>query len=393
MEGSISEMLQLALEKANSNQISESIASYQKVISLDPQNATALFCLGVLYAQIGYLEDAIKSFEKSHKSYPNHGPTLANLATLLEKQDPVKASEYAILAKVSLPEDDNVTRIANYEATDSRPTKLFVKATAIVPDEESITEDLNQEVSHQSRKSKAKSFTTSGNHSSAVAIWKGLLDEAPESPEIWRGLGEALSAAGYDERSEQCMKRASSLEIKQEENTKEAKLEEIEQDDIEALMIAAEEAQSKTKEREPTRDIEDAIGWYNMGINLINEGKYDDAISSFEKAIGGCPPEEIELKINSHNARGNALYNASRYAESVIAYHTAIGIDPTSVKGKTLFNMGSSYAAVELFEDAIKCFSQAIEIGLDKDESILCEKQLSRCRLLAREQAKRQSRV
>ena len=130
-----------------------------------------------------------------------------------------------------------------------------------------------------------------------------------------------------------------------------------------------------------------------MGINLINEGKYDDAISSFEKAIGGCPPEEIELKINSHNARGNALYNASRYAESVIAYHTAIGIDPTSVKGKTLFNMGSSYAAVELFEDAIKCFSQAIEIGLDKDESILCDKQLSRCRLLAREQAKRQSRV
>ena len=161
MEGSIHEMLHAALEKANSNQISESIASYQKVISLDPQNATALFCLGVLYAQIGYSEDAIISFEKSHKSYPNHGPTLANLATLLENQDPVKASEYAILAKVSLPEDDNVTRIANYEATDSRPTKLFVKATAIVPDEESVTEDLNQEVSHQSRKSKACLLYTS----------------------------------------------------------------------------------------------------------------------------------------------------------------------------------------------------------------------------------------
>ena len=54
MECSIYEMLQLALEKANSNQISESISSYQKVLSLDPQNATALFCLGVLYAQIGY---------------------------------------------------------------------------------------------------------------------------------------------------------------------------------------------------------------------------------------------------------------------------------------------------------------------------------------------------
>ena len=121
MEGGIHEMLDLALEKANSNQISESIESYQRVISFDPDNSTALYCLGVLYAKIGDLDEAIKSFEKSHKSYPNHGPTLANLAALVENQDPVKASEYAKLAKVSLPDDDNISRIANYEVSDSLP--------------------------------------------------------------------------------------------------------------------------------------------------------------------------------------------------------------------------------------------------------------------------------
>ena len=366
-------MLQLALEKANSNQISESIESYQRVISFDPDNSTALYCLGVLYAKIGDLDEAIKSFEKSHKSYPNHGPTLANLAALVENQDPVKASEYAKLAKVSLPDDDNISRIANYEVSDSLPKKLFVKARALESEGEERIEDPNPKVSPQSRKSEAKSLTSTGDHSSAVAIWKGLLNEAPES--------------------EQCMNRAYSLELKQEEHINEAPSEQIDQYDVESLMMAAEEAQSKSEEPEPTRDLEDSIGWYNMGINLMNEGKHDEALSSFEKAIGGCPPEEIELKIKTHNARGNALYNAARYPESVIAYHTAIGIDPKSVKGKTLFNMGSSYAAVELFEDAIKCFSQAIEIGLDKDELIICETQLSRCRLLAREQAKRQSRV
>ena len=394
MEGSISEMLQFALEKANSNQISESIESYQRVISADPENATALFCLGVLYAQIGHVDDAIKSFEKSHKSYPNHGPTLANLATLLENQDPVKASEYAISARVSLPEDDNISRIANYKLPDSRKSKIFVKANAVDTEELGKTDDdPNQKFSPQSRKSKAESLTTTGDHSSAVKIWKGLLEEAPESPEIWRGLGEALSAAGYDDRSKQCMDRAHSLEIRKEEHSKETPLKEDEENDVEALMIAAEETLLNTEEYEPIGDLEDAIGWYNMGINLMNEGKHDEALSSFEKAIGGCPPDEIELKVNSHNARGNALYNAERYPESVIAYHTAIGINPKGVKGRTLFNMGSSYAAVELFEDAIKCFSQAIEIGLNKDESILCEKQLSRCRLLAREQAKRQPRI
>ena len=103
--------------------------------------------------------------------------------------------------------------------------------------------------------------------------------------------------------------------------------------------------------------------------------------------------DEIELKIKAHNGRGNALYNSGRYSESVIAYHTAISLDPQNVTGKTLFNMGSSYAAVEMFNDAIKCFTQSLERGLDKEQTELCEKQISRCRLLSREQRKRQSKL
>ena len=138
--------------------------------------------------------------------------------------------------------------------------------------------------------------------------------------------------------------------------------------------------------------LDDSLGWYNMGINLLNEGKNDEALSSFEKAIGGCPSSEVELRVKAQNGRGNALYNEGRYPESIVAYHTAIGLDPKSVSGRTLFNMGSSYAAVEMFDDAIKCFSQSLERGLDKSEAELCEKQISRCRVLAREQAKRQAR-
>ena len=46
----------------------------------------------------------------------------------------------------------------------------------------------------------------------------------------------------------------------------------------------------------------------------------------------------------------------SKYAESILAYHTAIELSPDTVSGKTLYNMGSSYAALELFTDAVKCF-------------------------------------
>ena len=162
-------------------------------------------------------------------------------------------------------------------------------------------------------------------------------------------------------------------------------------DDDELFLIAADEVRSIPVVEE-RGSLDDSLGWYNMGINLLNEGKNDEALSSFEKAIGGCPSSEVELRVKAQNGRGNALYNEGRYPESIIAYHTAIGLDPKSVSGRTLFNMGSSYAAVEMFDDAIKCFSQSLERGLDESEAELCEKQISRCRVLAREQAKRQAR-
>ena len=202
-----------------------------------------------------------------------------------------------------------------------------------------------------------------------------------------------MSSAGYEDRAVQCMKRADQIEsdsiVQSEPEISTDNQDDDDDDDL--LLIAADEVRSVPVVEE-RGNLDDSLGWYNMGINLLNEGKNDEALSSFEKAIGGCPSSEVELRVKAQNGRGNALYNEGRYPESIVAYHTAIGLDPKSVSGRTLFNMGSSYAAVEMFDDAIKCFSQSLERGLDESEAELCEKQISRCRVLAREQAKRQAR-
>jgi len=271
--------------------------------------------------------------------------------------------------------------------------RVFVEARQIddVVDEiEAHSSILNPDSNPNSYEA-ARDLSTVGDHTGAVAIWKGLLEQSPDSPEVWRGLGEALRSAGYDDRANQCFKRAEGIESEPPEEI--YPVETQEEDLADALILAVEEAQSVQIEPVSRGDMDDAIGWYNMGINLLGEGKNDEALSSFEKAIGGCPPSETDLKVKAQNGRGNALYNSGRFTESVVAYHTAIGMDPHSVTGRTLFNMGSSYAAVEMFDDAIKCFTQALDRGLEKQESELCEKQISRCRLLSREQAKRQSRV
>ncbi|MGB1703536.1 MAG: tetratricopeptide repeat protein [Candidatus Thalassarchaeaceae archaeon] len=389
------ESLKIGATQTNSGEFSKAILTYLDALKMDENNATAWFCLGVLYSKTGSVKDAVEAFMKCDENYPDHPPTLANLAYLLVESEPERASDFAKRALPHLEQDENLHNIASMSKPEETPELVFIESEPIL--EESVDQNLDTGISpvsdKSSRQEEARALSSSGDHSTAVSIWKDLLEQTPDSPEVWRGLGEALSSAGYEDRAVQCMKRADQIES---DSIVEPELEistdnQDVVDDDELLLIAADEVRSIPVVEE-RGSLDDSLGWYNMGINLLNEGKNDEALSSFEKAIGGCPSSEVELRVKAQNGRGNALYNEGRYPESIIAYHTAIGLDPKSVSGRTLFNMGSSYAAVEMFDDAIKCFSQSLERGLDESEAELCEKQISRCRVLAREQAKRQAR-
>ena len=389
------ESLKIGATQTNSGEFSKAILTYLDALKMDENNATAWFCLGVLYSKTGSVKDAVEAFMKCDENYPDHPPTLANLAYLLVESEPERASDFAKRALPHLEQDENLHNIASMYKPEETPELVFIESEPIL--EESVDQNLDTGISpvsdKSSRQEEARALSSSGDHSTAVSIWKDLLEQTPDSPEVWRGLGEALSSAGYEDRAVQCMKRADQIEsdsILQPEPEISTDNQDVVDDD-ELLLIAADEVRSIPVVEE-RGSLDDSLGWYNMGINLLNEGKNDEALSSFEKAIGGCPSSEVELRVKAQNGRGNALYNEGRYPESIIAYHTAIGLDPKSVSGRTLFNMGSSYAAVEMFDDAIKCFSQSLERGLDESEAELCQKQISRCRVLAREQAKRQAR-
>ena len=59
------------------------------------------------------------------------------------------------------------------------------------------------------------------------------------------------------------------------------------------------------------------------------------------------------------------------------------------MRGKTLYNMGTAYAEMERFSDAIKCFEQAIPRGLTKEEIKRTKDQIRRCNILLKEQKKK----
>tara|TARA_B100001113_G_scaffold104176_1_gene84442 strand:- start:110 stop:679 length:570 start_codon:yes stop_codon:yes gene_type:complete len=130
------------------------------------------------------------------------------------------------------------------------------------------------------------------------------------------------------------------------------------------------------------------ISWYNQGVALIEAGKYAEALSCFDRALPSFSNDD-EMVIRILNGRGNAFYYLENYPACVESYHQAMLIKPEEVRGKTLYNMGTAYAEMERYQDAVKCFEQAIPRGLTKDEIKRTKDQIRRCNILIKEQNKK----
>ena len=232
---------------------------------------------------------------------------------------------------------------------------------------------------------KARELNNTGDYIGAIKLWKEILETNPKSYEAWYGLSESLKMSGHSEKSIQCKNRGDML--KNEANTPK---ESIFDDNKNENLVDNDLFDADLKENSTYKEnVNISIEWYNKGINFLSEEKSSEALSCFEKAIGGCPKEEKELRVRSQNGRGDALYQMSKYSESILAYHAAISLEPSLLTGRTLYNMGQSYAFLELYEDALKCFEQSISRGLEKDGIEICKTQINRCKILLREQNKR----
>ena len=123
------------------------------------------------------------------------------------------------------------------------------------------------------------------------------------------------------------------------------------------------------------------VAWFNQGVQLIDDGKYREALSCFDKALPTFAGDDAMI-IRILNNRGNAYYFLEEYPKCVESYHQAMLIRPTEVRGETLYNMGTAYAEMERYNDAVKCFQQAIPRGLDIAATKRAKDQIRRCNIL-----------
>jgi Flp pilus assembly protein TadD len=93
-----------------------------------------------------------------------------------------------------------------------------------------------------------------------------------------------------------------------------------------------------------------------LGIALLEKGKVEEAIASFEKAIL-IEPSDFRV----YNNRGMAFDQMGRFDLAMADFDRAIALEPRACEAYN--NKGKSYGQIGRFEEAIEQFHRAIEIN------------------------------
>ena len=115
------DLLEEASSKASAGDLLGAVESFGRAIDVDGTSASAWYGMGVMQAKRGNTADAVTAFDKALGLNPDHAPTNANLAVLLEGIDSVRASELARLALRTLSDVEEVHRIASIHPIDEVP--------------------------------------------------------------------------------------------------------------------------------------------------------------------------------------------------------------------------------------------------------------------------------
>ena len=134
VEPTILEKLDEASSKARTGDILGALESYRKATEMDSSSASAWYGLAVMQAKRGNTADAVSAFEQSHILNPDHAPTAANLAVLLEVSDSIRASALAKQALETFSDVEELTRIADNHPTD----EPLILSARIVDEDESV---------------------------------------------------------------------------------------------------------------------------------------------------------------------------------------------------------------------------------------------------------------
>ncbi len=421
------------------------IAALEHATKLDETIASGWYNLGSLYARNGNDAGAKEAFETTIELDKRHVKARRKLIDYAKEENDVGTiiSHGMILLEGqddSELRDEIVQMLLQCGETEVEVLEYITGIPPTMPEAPQLAQYALDLLSPGASIDRARALTLKGENIEAVTVWKELIQTDKENSALWKGLAKSLEAAGDIETAQRCHTKARELESPPEvvsetpaltpepvqsfEQTPEIVAEPIKEEIVpetnaaNELLLTPIEQPDKVVEQEVNVEVDLAkaaldatttvqvnpiissnsssvanqdISWYNQGVQLIEDGKYREALSSFDRALPSFAGDN-QMVIRILNGRGNAYYFLEEYPACVESYHKAMMIDPSNVRGQTLYNMGTAYAEMERFPDAIKCYEQSLPRGLSDEEAKRAKEQIRRCTILEKERKKKLAR-
>lgn len=421
------------------------IAALEHATKLDETVASGWYNLGSLYARNGNDAGAKEAFETTIELDKRHVKARRKLIDYAKEENDVGTiiSHGMILLEGqddSELRDEIVQMLLQCGETEVEVLEYITGIPPTMPEAPQLAQYALDLLSPGASIDRARALTLKGENIEAVTVWKELIQTDKENSALWKGLAKSLEAAGDIETAQRCHTKARELESPPEvvpetpaltpepvqsfEQTPAIVAEPIKEEIVQEtnaaneLLLTPIEQPDKVVEEEVNVEVDLAkaaldaaatvqvnpiissnsssvanqdISWYNQGVQLIEDGKYREALSSFDRALPSFAGDN-QMVIRILNGRGNAYYFLEEYPACVESYHKAMMIDPSNVRGQTLYNMGTAYAEMERFPDAIKCYEQSIPRGLSDEEAKRAKEQIRRCTILEKERKKKLAR-
>ncbi|MBR68604.1 MAG: hypothetical protein CMA86_03735 [Euryarchaeota archaeon] len=431
------------------------IAAMTHAQNLEPSHASGWFNLGSVHQRSGNTVEALDAYKRAVEADSAYIKAAEKMVLLAKESGMIERylnacrmllgidSEHeekehfiAMLLDLAHGENQVLDQVSGLPPTLPAGPEMATEALAL----------LSEEASPQ----RALALSLSLQHGDAVLMWKSLIQVNQQDPNNWTGLARALEQAGDLETAQKCHAKAATLSGTTAEPTSQPLeptpepqpdlvpepapepvfepvepsverqpvsepqidtgatdllLTPIEQpavvaaadpnpevDLAKAALDAAQAVAVNTVQRTTSNAISNQdVAWFNQGVQLIEDKKYREALSCFDKALPAFAGDD-NMIIRILNNRGNAYYFLEEYPKCVESYHQAMLISPTEVRGETLYNMGTAYAEMERYNDAIKCFEQAIPRGLSDEAKRRAKDQIRRCNILQKAVDKKRKR-
>jgi predicted O-linked N-acetylglucosamine transferase (SPINDLY family) len=328
------QLMGIAIRCHQSGDLARAEQVCRQVLALEPGRADTLHLLGLTEHQSGRNVEAATNIENALKAGPDQAVYHSNLGLVYQALgrlgEAVRCHRRAVELDRQSPDSHNNLGTALAETGDLvGAAAAYREAIRLRPTFGQAQYNLGNSLSSQERLDEA------------VAAFREASRLMPASAEVRNNLGTALHKQGKLGEALICFQAALRLSPNFELAQKNQK------------GVLAEIAKFPINAPPP-----EAVAWYNEGNGLLAQGRLDDAIACYQKALA-FTPAAAEI----HTNLGNALGKRNKLDEAIACYRQALRIAPGYAIAHN--NLGDALKDQGSLNEAIDCFHCAILLHPD----------------------------